>query len=400
MRIALVASLAWQDYVADARLSACAVLALVAVVAPLLVLFGLKSGLVGSLTERLERDPQVREVIPMGGGRFNAAFVEALARRPDVAFAIPRTRQIAATAGLSRLDLPQVVDVEMIPTATGDPLLGQVAAPAALDRVVLSQTAAEKLRAKPGDVVEATFTRQVSGQRQAQRTPLHITAVLPLEAFARDGIFTSMALLEAVEDYRDGRAVEAFGWAGDVPAANGQRIFPAFRLYARSLDDVEPLRVYFAENHLLVSTQASAITQVKSLSRNLSIVFWIIAALAVAGALAAVFAGALAAVERKRRELSVLRLLGFSTGSLLLFVVLQSLYSGVLATVVSVGLYGLAEQGINTLFVQTPGEYASHLLTRHYCVAAFAVLSASVLAAALGGWRVSRIEASEGIRDV
>jgi putative ABC transport system permease protein len=99
----------------------------------------------------------------------------------------------------------------MIPTATGDPLLGQVAAPAALDRVVLSQTAAEKLRAKPGDVLEATFTRQVSGQRQAQRTPLHITAVLRLEAFARDGIFTSMALLEAVEDYRDGRAVEAFG---------------------------------------------------------------------------------------------------------------------------------------------------------------------------------------------
>jgi putative ABC transport system permease protein len=400
MRIALVASLAWQDYVADARLSACSVLALVAVIAPLLVLFGLKSGLVGSLTERLERDPQVREVIPMGGGRFNTAFVEVLARRPDVAFAIPRTRQIAATADLSIPAQARVLDVEMIPTATGDPLLGHVAAPTGLDRVALSQTAAEKLRAKPGDVVEATFTRQVSGQRQAERTQLYITSVLPLEAFARDAIFAPMALLEAVEDYRDGRAVQAFGWAGDVTAANGQRIFPAFRLYARSLDDVEALRVYFAENHVLVSTQASAIAQVKSLSHNLSIVFWIIAALAVAGAVAAVFAGTLAVVERKRRELSVLRLLGFSTGSLLLFVVLQALYSGGMATVVSMGLYGLAEQGINTLFVQAPGEYASHLLARHYCVAAFAVLSASVLAAALGGWRVARIEASEGIRDV
>jgi putative ABC transport system permease protein len=121
---------------------------------------------------------------------------------------------------------------------------------------------------------------------------------------------------------------------------------------------------------------------------------------AVAGAVAAVFAGALAAVERKRRELSVLRLLGFSTGSLLLFVVLQAFYSGGVATLFSMGLYGLAEQGINTLFVQAPGEYASHLRARHYCVAAFAVLSASVLAAVLGGWRVARIEASEGIRDV
>lgn len=98
MRLFLVASLAWQDYRSDWRLSACAVLALVAVLVPLLVLFGLKFGLVGSLTERLQRDPGVREIIPLGGARFDAAYVAALAARPDVAFAVPRTRQIAASA--------------------------------------------------------------------------------------------------------------------------------------------------------------------------------------------------------------------------------------------------------------------------------------------------------------
>ncbi|WP_110946863.1 FtsX-like permease family protein [Pseudomonas bohemica] len=400
MRIALVMSLAWQDYRADARLSACTVLALVAVIAPLLVLFGLKFGLVGSLTERLERDPAVREVIPMGGGRFSAGFIDELARRPDVAFALPRTRQIAATADLSLPTSDQTVNVEMIPTAVGDPLLGDTLPATELDRVLLSQTAAEKLGAKPGDWLDAAFTRQFSGRAQAQRTRLQVTAVLPLEAFGRDAIFASTELLEAVEDYRDGRAVDAFGWPGDAPGANEQRVFPAFRLYARNLDDVEPLRLYFAEQHLLVSTRAQTIAQVKSLSRNLSLVFWVIATLAVVGAVAAVFASALAAVERKRRELSVLRLLGFSTGALLLFVVLQALYSGVLAVVISFVLYGLAERGLNLLFVQVPGEYASHLLIRHYCVALLAALGASALAAALGGWRVARIEASEGIRDV
>lgn len=400
MRIALVMSLAWQDYRADARLSACTVLALVAVIAPLLVLFGLKFGLVGSLTERLERDPAVREVIPMGGGRFSAGFIDELARRPDVAFALPRTRQIAATADLSLPTSDQTVNVEMIPTAVGDPLLGDTLPATELDRVLLSQTAAEKLGAKPGDWLDAAFTRQFSGRAQAQRTRLQVTAVLPLEAFGRDAIFASTEFLEAVEDYRDGRAVDAFGWPGDAPGANEQRVFPAFRLYARNLDDVEPLRLYFAEQHLLVSTQAQTIAQLKSLSRNLSLVFWVIATLAVVGAVAAVFASALAAVERKRRELSVLRLLGFSTGALLLFVVLQALYSGVLAVVISFVLYGLAERGLNLLFVQVPGEYASHLLIRHYCVALLAALGASALAAALGGWRVARIEASEGIRDV
>ena len=375
MRIPLVASLAWQDYRNDGWLSVCSVLALVAVIAPLLVLFGLKFGLVSSLTERLENDPATREIIPLGGGRFSRTFVEQLGLRRDVAFAIPRTRQIAATAQVGALTL------EMLPTAPGDPLLGGLPIPVGLDQIVLSHTAAEKLAARPGDWLQTQFVRQVAGRVEAQHTRLQVLAVLPLEAFARDGLFAGLSLLEAVEDYRDGRAVAALGWDGDAAG-------------------VSELRVYFAAQDLLVSTQALSIAQVQSLSRNLSIVFWIIAGLALAGAFAAIFAGALAAVARKRRELSVLRLLGFSTGALLLFVVMQALYSAGFAAVLSAGLYGLAEAGLNQLFVQVPGEYASHLLARHYLLALLAVLGVSAVAAACGGWRVVRIQASEGIRDV
>ncbi|MFK3604602.1 hypothetical protein A7D21_24720 [Pseudomonas sp. AP19] len=394
MRSGLVASLAWQDYRNDAWLSACSVLALVAVMVPLLVLFGLKFGLVSSLTERLETDPATREIIPLGGGRFSSAFIEQLGLRSDVGFAVPRTRQIAATAQVGTLTL------EMLPTAPGDPLLADLPMPRGLDQIVLSHTAAEKLAARPGDWLEARFARQVAGRVEDQRTRLQVQAVLPLEAFARDGLLADLGLLEAAEDYRDGRAVPALGWEGDAVGVSEQRVYPAFRLYARTLTDVEPLRVYFAGQNLLVSTQAQTIAQVQSLSRNLSIVFWIIAGLALAGAFAAIFAGALAAVARKRRELSVLRLLGFSTGALLLFVVMQALYSAGFAAVLSAGLYGLAEMGLNQLFVQVPGEYASHLLARHYGLALVAILGVSAMAAACGGWRVARIQASEGIRDV
>jgi putative ABC transport system permease protein len=302
MRIALVTSLAWQDYRNDAWLSVCSVLALVAVIAPLLVLFGLKFGLVSSLTERLENDPATREIIPLGGGRFSSEFVEQLRQRSDVAFALPRTRQIAATAQL------EAVTVEMLPTAANDPLLAGLPMPKGLDQVVLSHTAAEKLGAKAGDWLEASFGRQVAGRIESQRLRVQVLQVAPLEAFARDGLFAPLGLLEAAEDYRDGRAVPAFGWDGDAVGVSEQRVYPAFRLYARRLVDVEPLRVYFAGQNLLVSTQAQTIAQVQSLSRNLSIVFWIIAGLALAGAFAAIFAGALASVARKRRELSVLRL--------------------------------------------------------------------------------------------
>lgn len=399
MRPLLIAGLAWQDYRREARLSACAVLALVAVIAPLLVLFGLKHGLVGSLTERLQRDPAVREIIPLGGTRLQAEFIEALSQREDVAFAIPRTRQIAATSELQVAPGEARVSVEMLPTAAGDPLLQDLPVPQALQQVVLSHTAAEKLGITPGSQLQARFGRQRGNDLQWQQTTLQVLAVLPLTAFERDALFAQAALLEAVEDYRDGLAVAALGWPG-ATSTQASRIYPGFRLYARALEDVEPLRQYLAAQQVQVVTQAAQIAQVQALSRNLDLLFWLITTLALGGAVAATSAGALAAVERKQRELAVLRLLGFGSSALLLFVILQALYSGLFASLLSALLYLLAEGGLNHLFVQVPGDYASRLLPEHYLMALAAVLLASALAAALGGRRAARIDASQGIRDV
>ena len=398
MRPLLIAGLAWQDYRREARLSACSVLALVAVIAPLLVLFGLKYGLVGSLTERLQRDPAVREIIPLGGTRLQAEFIDALQQREEVAFAIARTRQIAATSEL-KTPAGTTVSVEMLPTAAGDPLLQGLLVPQTLQQVVLSHTAAEKLGVAAGSQIQARFARQQGGILQWQQTSVQVLAVLPLAAFERDALFAQAALLEAVEDYRDGLGVAALGWPG-AAASQAPRIYPGFRLYARTLEDVEPLRQYFAAQQVQVVTQAAQIAQVQALSRNLDLLFWLITALALGGALAATGAGALAAVERKQRELAVLRLLGFGSGALLLFVILQALYSGLFASVLSALLYRLAEGGINHLFVQVPGDYASRLLPEHYLVALGAVLLASAFAAALGGRRAARIDPSQGIRDV
>jgi putative ABC transport system permease protein len=395
MRLALMAQLAWHDYRADVRLSACAVLALVAVLAPLLVLFGLKFGLITTLTERLERDPAVREVVPLGGGRFSAQAIAELAARPEVAFVVPRTRQIAATADLYADSAGQALTVEMIPTAAGDPLVAPALLPHAPDQVLLSQRAAEKLGVRGGDVLSAAFGRQVGGRQEYQRTRLRVQGVLPLAAFQRDALFAPLALLEAAEDYRDGLA-----WPGHKPQVNTARVYPGFRLYAADLDGVERLRLYFAERELEVATQAEAIAQVRSLSHNLTLVFWIIASLALAGAFAAMTASALAAVERKRRALSVLRLLGFSTGALVAFVVLQALYTGAFGLLLAWGLYGMAETGLNQLFDPVAGEYACRLLLTHYLLALLLTLLCCMLAAASGGWRAAQIEASEGLRDV
>lgn len=398
MRLALFVRLAWQDYRCDARLSWCAILALAAVIAPLLVLFGLKFGLVTTLTERLERDPGVREIIPLGGARFSLQSIEALALRPDVGFVIPRTRQIAATAELQGPE--QTLTVEMLPTASGDPLLGRLPAPVDTRSVLLSQSAAEKLGVSAGDELRAGFVRSVAGQPQVAQTSLRVQAVLPVAAFSRDALFAPLSLLEAAEDYRDGLAVPSFAWPGEQPGAQRERVYPSFRLYARDLDGVESLRQYFQQSRQAVATQAEAVAQVRALSRNLAWVFWSVACLSLAGAFAALAAGTLGAVARKRHELAVLRLLGFPAVALVAFVVVQALYTGIASLLLSALLYGLAASGLNLLFQSASGEYACRLLFSHYLLAALATLLCCVLAAAAGGWRAAHLEASEGLRHV
>ena len=54
--------LALKDYFYERLLSACAIMGLAAVLAPLLVLFGVKSGIINTMSDRLLQDPRNREI--------------------------------------------------------------------------------------------------------------------------------------------------------------------------------------------------------------------------------------------------------------------------------------------------------------------------------------------------
>ena len=402
--------LACRDYLREALLSACAVLGLAAVLTPLLVLYGVKFGVVQTLTDRLQHDPRNLEVSPVSSGRFTLQDVEKFAARPDVAFALPRTRAIAATMDLrnGKEGARKTVTASLEPSAAGDPLLARYGVPApvmpaqplaAPVEVTLSAPAAEKLGCSLGDTLTGTLERRYQGQVQRARVTLRVAGVLPLAAQQKDVAFVPLPLAQATEDYRDGRAVPelgtAQGWTGE-PRPEGPRLYPGFRLYASSLEAVTGLREFFAGQGLEVYTHAAEIEQVTSLSRALNTVFALICAAAAAGFLASTASSALAGVKRKERMLGLLRLTGFGTGALLLFPLVQALLTALLGTATAMGVYAAAAAVINHLFAASLGD----MLPRHVLLV-FAAVAGLALTAALGpALRATRIEPSEVIRDV
>jgi len=396
--------LSLRDYSHERLLSVCTILGLAAVLAPLLVLFGVKSGIINTMVDRLVQDPRNLEISPVGSGRYNQQWLSALAGRPGAAFVIPQTRSIAANMILYHKsdDKPLTLGVDLIPTDRGDPLIekwGKV--PTENNGVVLSASVARKLKVAAGQAIEGRVGRSLEGRKEQVTINLQVIAVLPLEAYPRDAAFIRLALLEATEDYRDGFGSPLFGWPGKPPP-DQPREYPSFRLYARSIYDVAALRDWLTGQNLEIYTRVEEIEVIQSLDRSFSLIFRLIAFVAICGYFASMASNILANVNRKSRHLGITRLIGFSTRSIIWYPVVQSVTTAVLGTAFAVCLYLISQITINSLFARylAEGEYVCKLSPVHLMIALILTISLSILASGYAAFRVAKIEPSKVIRDV
>jgi ABC-type lipoprotein release transport system permease subunit len=180
-----------------------------------------------------------------------------------------------------------------------------------------------------------------------------------------------------------------------------QDLWPSFRLIASDIDHVQSLVDHFHARGINVLTKAERIRDVKELDAYTSHVFWLIAAVGLTGAVGALLASLIAAVERKRRSLGVMRLLGIRRRSLLRLPFYQSALIVTLSVGLAVAAWHWASGAIST-FTQRyleageslkmlPPTYLLALWGGALGVAGFASLIASI--------RVMSVDPSEAIRD-
>lgn len=337
-RARLLGRLAMQDLWHDRIISFCIISSLVAVIAPLLLLFGLRFGIVNQLQNDLANDPRNLEIRMLSSGSYDQHWITQLRQRPDVGFAIGQTRSLNTLTDLQTDSTHFIENAEVIPTEAGDPLLGTQVLHHDHE-VVITQEAARKLAVKTGDTLTLRVSRMLDERREWGRKRVTVVGILPATYFNRPAIFTRPALLMALEHFRDGYAVTALGVASGAQLNGNAPRYARARLYARDIDHVASLERDLRAQRIETTSRLADIENVKSINRVLGIIFNTIAITALIGCIASLIGSFIANVDRKRKHIAVLRLLGFTRPAVGVYVISQGALLSLMAYIGGFGIY-------------------------------------------------------------
>jgi|YNPMSStandDraft_1061717.scaffolds.fasta_scaffold06696_2 putative ABC transport system permease protein len=389
----LILRLALADLRHRPVLALCAALGLAAVLAPLVLLAGLRAGVLAGLREGLLADPRATEIVTIANREFAPDLLATLAARPEVGFLVPRTRALSAAIQIEEPD-GRFGRVELLPSAPGDPLLGG-AGPAAAAEVIASAALARRLGVRPGDALMGVVGRIAGGERQLLRLPLVVIGIAPPEAATREALFATIGLLATVEDFLEGR----IGEAARPGETAGPRPFAGFRLHVRRLEQVPALAAQLAAEGIPVASRAEEVAALLRLDRDLALLVGILAGMGGAGYAVSLAVGMWAQVARQRRDLALLALFGLPRGGRWAIPMLQAGVIGAAGAVMGIGFALAAEAGVNAAFRGgATGEWPVSVISGRMLVLAVAVTCGlAVLSAAAAARAAARIEPAEGL---
>lgn len=393
--------LAWRDWKFETLLSLCAVLALASMLSPLLILQGLKNGVTAGMRTRLLQDPTTLIITPKSdAGRFSAEFIAQLAALPGAAYAIGRTRETATDLTLSHGNLQSSIALE--PATEGEPVLARHNMPVPKDgaspELILSAPAAQILDVSAGAELLAHIGRRTpEGRLESLPVTFKVAGVLPITAAERRLAFAPAQFLEDMENYRDNIAIPARGIAGTYDPR--PREYASFRLYAKSLDDVQKLARNLADQQIEVITRSRDIAAIQSLEASINQIILIITIAVGTGFVAFMLSSAEGAARRKKKMLGMLRLLGFRRLPLMFYPLTQSFLTAVCGFLLSLLIYSGVATVIAHAFIQK-GGLSCYLPISEGFYAFAAVLLLSWAATSHAAWHTATLEPSMVIREV
>ena len=393
MNLTLAARLALSDMRHDAGLFTGVALTVTAVLAPLLVLLGLKTGVLEHLVGGVRADPATREIVLRGHLPLPPEWFEAMRKRPDVAFVAPRMRQLAQPVDVGLAANPiRGTNADFVVSAPGDPVLGRAAAGIGEGSVVLSQRLAQLGSFKVGDEITVWAIRRATTGNQRIDARAKVASIAPPTATQNAVVYGPLAMAAALEAFQERDTGQTL-----APA----HIFPSFRLYARDITDVATLERDLLAQSREVRTEVGRIGWTLSIDRNLTTLFAVLTGCGAAGVAVTLAVSLWGNVARKRRALSLLRLLGLPAWALVVFPLVQGGLVAALGSLLGAGVALAVGAMINAAYggAYLEGNELCVIAPVHIIVTVTSAIVLALLASLVAVRPVLRIAPSEGMRE-
>ncbi|MDY6470840.1 MAG: hypothetical protein SPK70_07230 [Succinivibrio dextrinosolvens] len=385
----------------DKIISICIVASLCAVIAPLLLLFSLRFGIISNLEHKLSSNPSNLEIRMMSGYRLDQQFFDALKNNPHIGFVIPLTRSLSVTANIS-FNGRIVQNLETLPTAAGDPIVREMGfdGELSLTEAYLSETTAQDLGLKTGDTFKFVISRITDNKTVNAVVPFTLKGIVKKELLPHKTIMVNFNTLVYMEDFRDGFEPPVFS-DGSNPNSERQN-FAKARIYVKSLNDLEPVSRMLRQNYSITDKLAS-VENLKAISKVLSFIFTTIALTSIAGGVMATIGLIFTNLSRLEKTFALLFLSGLSKGGVFFIVVIQNFILSVCAYLCSLGLFYAGMFTFNLYFKDLLGPETlvsvltvSHVFTGGLMTVFICVLVSMVLCR----FKVLNLKVADSLRNV
>ncbi len=251
----LVLWLAMKDLWHEKLIAINLILGTAAIIAPLLILFGIKFGIIETMSNRLVNDPKNLEIRPLSSRSYTPSWFESIRQHDKVGFVIPMTRQLSSSVQIQSLStLGKTVTADLVATDKGDPLLLQNGGVDPDGKsCVLNHSLAKELGLKRGDMLKCSVLRYAKKKIQKSFITLKVAAVLLPRAGFIESIYVPLDIVANIEKYKDGLAVPQWGWKGKISEA-----YPVydgvFISLPKPLDRIEQIKLLSGTGFAYINT--------------------------------------------------------------------------------------------------------------------------------------------------
>lgn len=350
----------------------CLIASMVSVIAPLMLLFSLRFGIVSNLEEKLVTDPRNLEIRMMSGYQLDKSFFEELKNDPHIDFYIPLTRSLSVTANVN-FKGKMITNLEAIPTKAGDPLVIKSGIKGELqdDEAYLSEQIAQDLNIKVGDKFKFVISRIKEGRTQNAIVQLTLKGIIKKEYLKYKSILIPLTPLIYMEDFRDGYEPPIFS---DGSALNEQRkYFAKARIYVKTLDDVEIVDKKLRA-HYQITSALESINNLKAICNVLDFILTVISLVSIFGGVIAICGLIWTNLSRLEKTFALLKLTGLNKRQIMLMVIFENLILSTTAYAIALGLFATAKALFNHYFSNILGQNTLvSLLTINHMLIGFAL---------------------------